>query len=339
MASDQPTSNGKKPPLVAIVGPTASGKSGLAIGLARSLPIEIINADSRSFYRGMDIGTAKVSRADRERVPHHLVDILDPAEPMSLATFQDLAIDVIARIRARGSIPVLVGGTPQYVNAIIEGWSIPRVIPNEPFRRHLEVEAGTHGVGPVAERLRAVDPESADRCGRNLRRIIRALEIFEATGKPMSALQGRRPVPFDSLELELWLPREQLHDRISRRVVQMMRDGLVEEVRTLLANGVPETAPAFSSIGYRQVLPLIAGTATEAEVVRQIETDTNRLVRHQQTWFRRNERLVRIDVSEDDWEPRVEALVRSHCMGWLTEQRIEQDAPARQDEPGPSFAL
>jgi len=319
VAPDTQASTGQEPPLVAIVGPTASGKSALAIELAKSLAVEIINADSRSFYRGMDIGTAKVSIADRRAVPHHLIDILDPAEPMSLATFQDLTMDLIARIHRRGRIPLLVGGTAQYVNAVVEGWSIPRVAPNEPFRQLLEREAKAHGVEPVAERLREVDPESADRSGQNLRRIIRALEIFEATGEPMSRLQGKRPVPFDPLEIELWLPRDQLHDRISRRVNRMMQDGLVEEVRSLLANGVPESAPALSSIGYRQVLPLIAGSATQAEVTRQIETDTHRLVRHQQTWFRKNPRLIRIDASGNGWTARAERIVRSHCRAWLAE--------------------
>lgn len=318
VASGQQSHGRPKPPLVAIVGATATGKSSVAVRLAGAFPAEIINADSRSFYRGMDIGTAKVSRAAREAVPHHLIDILDPTEPMSLATFQDLAIDLIARIHERGRIPLLVGGTPQYVNAVVEGWSIPRVAPNESFRRQLEHDAERLGVDAISERLRRVDPESAARSGRNLRRIIRALEIHEATGEPMSALQGKQPVPFDPLEIELWLPRDRLHERISRRVERMMGDGLVEEVGTLLSDGVPPSAPAFSGIGYRQVLPLIAGTATIGEVIRHIEIDTHRLVRHQQTWFRKNQRLVRIDASVDGWEADVEARVRSHCMDWLS---------------------
>lgn len=317
MPLNHPTSPLVRPPLIAILGPTASGKTALSLRLARTFPIEIVNADSRSFYRGMDIGTAKVSRADREAVPHHLIDILDPGEPMSLATFQDLAMGLIARIHGRGNAPFLVGGTAQYVNAVIEGWTIPRVPPNESFRHQLERDAATNGVESVAERLRGVDPESADRSGRNLRRIIRALEIHAATGEPMSALRGKRPVPFDPLQIELWLPRDVLHERIAKRTRKMMRDGLVDEVRSLLAGGVPGTAPAFSAIGYRQVLPLIDGRATEDEVISQIETDSHRLIRHQQTWFRKNSRLIRIDASVDGWEDRVEQLVRSHCAAWM----------------------
>ncbi len=276
MTQSQQTSPGGQPPLIALVGPTASGKTGLSLRLARTFPVEIINADSRSFYRGMDIGTAKVPPRDRESVPHHLIDILSPDQPMSLAMFQDLAMELIEQIHQRGNVPLLVGGTAQYVNAVVEGWSIPRVQPNQPLRHQLEREAAANGVESVAKRLRQVDPESAARSGRNLRRIIRALEIHDATGEPMSVLQGKRPVPFDPLEIELWLPRDVLHERIARRTRQMMRDGLVEEVRALLADGVPATAPAFSGIGYRQVLPLIAGHATEAETVQRIETDSHR---------------------------------------------------------------
>jgi tRNA dimethylallyltransferase len=319
------TSQGRKPPLIAVVGATGTGKTGLSIRLGRSFPIEIINADSRSFYRGMDIGTAKVTLGDREAVPHHLIDILNPDQPMSLAMFQDLAMERITQIHLRGNVPLIVGGTAQYVNAVVEGWSIPRVPPNEPLRHQLEREAAAHGVEAMSERLRRVDPESAARSGRNLRRIIRALEIHDATGEPMSALQGKRPVPFDPLEIELWLPRDVLHERIARRTRQMLQDGLVDEVRALLADGIPETAPAFSSIGYRQVLPLIAGLATEADVIHRIETDSHRLVRHQQTWFRKNPRLNRIDAAIDGWEERIDQLVRSHCLAWLT----SKNAPIR----------
>ena len=333
MTQPHQASPGRKPPLIALVGATATGKTGLSLRLGRAFPIEIINADSRSFYRGMDIGTAKVTPGDREAVPHHLVDILEPAQPMSLATFQDLAMEVIARIHRRGNVPLLVGGTAQYVNAVVEGWSIPRVPPNEGFRSQLEREAAVNGIETISERLRRVDPESAARSGRNLRRIIRALEIHHATGEPMSALQGKRPVPFEPLEIELWLPREVLHERIARRTRQMLQAGLVDEVRALLANGVPATAPAFSSIGYRQVLPLIAGQATEAEVIHRIETDSHRLVRHQQTWFRKNPRLIRVDATVDGWEERVDQLVRSHCRAWLSSEARDTDRVVSGESP------
>jgi tRNA dimethylallyltransferase len=285
------------PPVVAIVGPTASGKSALAIALASHLPIEIVNADSRAFYRGMDTGTAKPNLADRTAVPHHLVDILNPDDAMSVSRFQELATEAIAAIHGRDRLPVIAGGTPQYVNALLEGWRIPQVPPNEARRRELEREADTNGVEPILARLAAVDPESATRAGPNLRRIIRALEVYEATGIPFSQLRQRGDIPFRAIEFELWLPRDILYARIDRRVDQMIADGLVEEVRTLLATGYDPALPAFSSIGYRQLVPAIASGADLPEAIARIKLDTHRLVRHQQTWFRRNDRLIQVDMT------------------------------------------
>jgi tRNA dimethylallyltransferase len=300
-------------PVVAIVGPTASGKSALAIALGRHFPIEIVNADSRAFYRGMDTGTAKPTLAERAYVPHHLIDILEPDGPMSVSLFQSLAMDAIAAIHARDRLPVIAGGTPQYVNALLEGWQIPEVPPNEDRRRELEREAESIGVEPILVRLAAVDPEGAERAGPNLRRIIRALEVYEATGIPFSQLRQRRAVPFRALEFELWLPRDLLYARIDRRVDQMIADGLVEEVRQLLARGYDPALPAFSSIGYRQLVPAIAGGADLAEAIARIKLDTHRLVRHQQTWFRRNDRLIRVDMTD----PRALDTVVSQVRAFL----------------------
>ncbi len=298
--NQSPSPDAGKPLLVVIAGPTASGKTGLALDLAKSLPIEIVNADSRAFYRGMDVGTAKPTAAERALVPHHLVDILDPRDPMSIAHFQRLAGTAIEQVIARERVPVLVGGTPQYVNALVEGWRVPEVPPNDARRRQLEREAGASGVEPILERLRQIDPEAAERTGPNLRRIIRALEVWEATGIPYSEQRTRGPVPFRSIEFELWLPREQLYERIDRRVDAMIENGLVDEVRNLLALGYDPALPAFSSIGYRQLFPTIAeGTDLEAAIER-IKLDTHRLVRHQQTWYRRNPRLLRIDMTQPD---------------------------------------
>ncbi|MGN6484628.1 MAG: tRNA (adenosine(37)-N6)-dimethylallyltransferase MiaA [Thermomicrobiales bacterium] len=306
-----------RPPVVAIVGPTGVGKTALSLALGRRLPAEVVNADSRSFYRGMDIGTAKVSREERALVPHHLVDILDPSEPMSLATFQDLAYAVFADIHARGHVPLLVGGTPQYVNAVMEGWSIPRVPPDEAFRRTLEAEAERDGLEPLIARLAAVDPEAATRAGPNLRRIVRALEVWHATGQPITALQAKKGVPFATLEFELWAPREVLHERIGRRVGAQIEAGLVDEVRALLEMGVPPDAPAFSSIGYRQLLPYLNGECPLEDAVERVRIDSHRLVRHQQTWFRKNPRLVRIDTTVPHWEDEASARVDAFVAPWL----------------------
>lgn len=305
------------PPLIVIVGPTASGKTGLAIELAGSLPIEIVNADSRAFYRGMDIGTAKPSVEQRTRVRHHLIDIMDPDEPMSASLFQQLATGCITAIHDRGHVPVLVGGTPQYVNALVEGWRIPRVPPDHERRRELEREAESIGVGPILERLAAIDPEGAARTGPNLRRIIRALEVHEATGVPFSKLTSRDDVPFRSLEFELWIPREALYLRIDARVDEMIALGLADEVRSLLAVGHNAGLPSFSSIGYRQLMPAIAAGGDLELAIERIKLDTHRLVRHQQTWFRKNDRLVRIDMTQSDAFAQVRERAIAHCAAFL----------------------
>ncbi|HWV35461.1 MAG TPA: tRNA (adenosine(37)-N6)-dimethylallyltransferase MiaA [Thermomicrobiales bacterium] len=306
----------EKPPLIAIVGPTGVGKTAASIALGTRFPAEIINADSRSFYRGMDIGTAKPDRAARSQVPHHLVDILEPDEPMSLATFQDLTYACIDEIHTRCRIPLLVGGTPQYVNAVVEGWSIPRVPPNEPFRQELERVVEADGVGELQARLRAVDPIAADAIGPNPRRIIRALEVFEATGQPITALQTKQPVPFRTLEFELHAPREILYDRIDARVDDQIAQGLVAEVEALLARGISPRASAFSSIGYRQVVPYLQGESSLDAAIERIKFDSHRLVRQQQTWFRKNPRLIRIDTTEPAWLDRLIAQVDSFASNW-----------------------
>jgi len=316
------------PPVVAIVGPTGVGKTALSIALGIALPAEIVNADSRSFYRGMDIGTAKASQQQRERVPHHLVDILDPMDPMSLATFQDLAYAAFERIHARNRLPLLVGGTPQYVNAIMEGWSIPRVAPNEGFRRDLETEAERSGIEPLMARLAAVDPEAAAKSGPNLRRIIRALEVYAATGQPITALQRKVGVPFATLEFELWAPREVLYDRIDRRVDEQIEAGLVGEVQALLDAGVSPEAPAFSSIGYRQLLPFLRNERSLDESIERIKLDSHRLVRHQQTWFRKNPRLIRIDTLEPDWQSKTIAAVERFVAPWMRRHGGEANGQA-----------
>jgi tRNA dimethylallyltransferase len=311
-----------KPPLVVIVGPTASGKSALAIELADRLPIEIVNADSRAFYRGMDIGTAKPTSADRNRVPHHLIDILEPDAPMSISHFQALALECIEAIHNRKKVPVLVGGTPQYVNALVEGWSVPQVAPNHERRRELERDVEVNGVEPLLRHLADVDPEGAIRTGPNPRRIIRALEVYEATGIPFSQHEQRRDVPFEAIEFELWLPRDILYARIDQRVDAMIANGLAEEVRSLLARGYDPQSPAFSSIGYRQLMPALAEGQDLALAIERIKLDTHRLVRHQQTWFRRNDRLIRIDLTEPAAFEQVVDRSIEFCMSWLSEQKV-----------------
>ena len=299
------------PRLITITGPTGVGKTGLGIHLGQALAAEVVNADARYLYRGFDIGVAKPTIAEREGVPHHLIDHLEPSETMSVAVYQHAAYDQIADIHRRGKLPLLVGGSPQYVNAVVEGWRIPEVPPNQDFRATCERELDEMGVEYLSARLREVDLESAERCGPNPRRIIRALEVFHETGLPMSELQRKGPRPYQTLELLLDLPRPELYAAIDRRVDRNIDKGLVEEVRGLLAAGVDPDSPAFSSIGYRQLLPYLHGEQKLDQAIDQIKHDSHRYVRHQQTWFRKNPNLVTLDVRETDWRETGAALVRS----------------------------
>jgi tRNA dimethylallyltransferase len=300
------------PKLVVVAGPTAVGKTRLGIELGLRFDGEVVNADSRYFYRGMDIGVAKPDPEERRGVPHHLIDILDPADEMSLAVYQELAMAAIAEVRSRGRLPLLVGGTPLYVNAVVEGWRIPRVPPDPVFRARLEAEAGEVGLPVLAARLAAVDPVAAERSGANLRRVIRALEIYEATGVSMSSQEGKGPRPFETLEFWLTMPREALYAAVDRRVEDQIARGLVEEVRGLLDGGLDPGAPAMSALGYRQLVPYLRGEVTLAEAVERIKADTHRYVRHQETWLRRNRRLVPIDVTKAGWVERAGELVAEY---------------------------
>ena len=217
------------PPLIAIVGPTAVGKSALALALAEALDGEIVSADSRLVYRGMDIGTDKPTPAERARIPHHLIDVVDPDQSFSLAMYQDLAYAAIADITARGRLPLLVGGTGQYVWAVMEGWTIPRAGPDGALRTRLFAEAEAHGAEALHARLAAVDPLAASKIdAQNVRRVVRALEVYELTGRPISDWQRRPPPPYRTLILGLTLPRPALYSRINARVKRMVAQGLFD---------------------------------------------------------------------------------------------------------------
>jgi tRNA dimethylallyltransferase len=299
-----------RPKLIVIAGPTGSGKTALGVELARRFGGEVVNADSRYLYQGFSIGTAKPSLEERRGVPHHLIDILAPDDDFSLARYQDLANSAISAIVGRGNLPLLVGGTPLYINAVIEGWRIPAVPPHPQIRARLQAEGEEFGVAWLSQRLAAVDPPAAERCGVNLRRIIRALEIHEVTGIPMSQLEGKGPRPYDTLELGLTRDRAELYAAIDRRVDSLIEGGLVDEIRTLLASGIAPDVPAFSSIGYRQLLPSIAGEESLATGIARIKHDTHRYVRHQETWLRNNPRLIRIDVGEANWVEQSVELIK-----------------------------
>jgi tRNA dimethylallyltransferase len=276
------------PSLTAIVGPTAVGKTALAIELAQAWGGEIVSADSRQIYRLMDIGTAKPTPAERAAAPHHLIDICDPDEPFSLATYQDMAYAAIGDVIARGRTPLLVGGTGQYLAAVLEGWRIPRVAPQPALRAELEAAAAHDGAEALHARLAAVDPAAAAQIApTNVRRVIRALEVFLVSGEPISAQQVREPPPYRLRTIRLVRPRAELYARADARVDAMLEAGLVEEVQGLLERGYSWELPALSSLGYIQFKPYLAGEASLATCVERLKFDTHNFIRRQGTWFRR----------------------------------------------------
>jgi tRNA dimethylallyltransferase len=288
-----------QPPLIALFGPTASGKSTLAIKLCNALGGEIITADSRQVYRYMDIGTDKPSAEDRERVPHHMIDLVDPDEPYTLALYQQGAYSAIEDVLSRDRVPILAGGTPLYVNSVIEGWTIPQVEPDVMLRQALEREAGEAGPAQLHARLRELDPVAAENIlPSNTRRIIRALEVIIMTGRPISEQQRKEPPPYRILRLGLACERSELYRRIDARVDRQVERGLVEEVAALHARGYPFNLPSMSGLGYRQIGDYLQGRATLAEAVQRIKWDTHSFARHQGNWFRRQHQAQWIDAME-----------------------------------------
>lgn len=273
-------------PLVAIVGPTAVGKTGLAVALGHHLDAEVVSADSRQFYRYMDIGTAKPTPEEQAVVPHHLIDIADPDETVGLAQFLRLARTSIQEIHERGKCPFLVGGTGQYVRALLKGWQVPEVPPDPDLRARLEREAEADP-DALWDRLMALDPDAAEFIHpNNLRRVIRALEVSLKTGRPFSELRRRVPPPYRILQVGLTMDRSALYARADARVDAMMEAGLKEEVGHLLEMGYGWDLPAMSGLGYIQFKPYFEGETTLEEVAERIKLDTHDFIRRQYTWFR-----------------------------------------------------
>jgi tRNA dimethylallyltransferase len=275
------------PPLVVIVGPTAVGKTELAIQLAEELGGEIVSADSRLFYRGMDIGTAKPTPAQLSRVPHHLVNVADPRETWSLAVFQQAASQAISSIHARGKLPFLVGGTGQYIHAVTQGWLPPEIPPAAPLRLALEGLANANGKDWLHDRLALLDPPSAASIDpHNLRRTVRALEVIFTTGRRFSGQRQRSGSPYRLLTLGLTRPRPELYAIIDERIEAMFAAGLLEEVRRLLAQGVPPDSPTLSAIGYRESVAVLEGRMTLEAAKTQMKRLTRIFVRRQANWFK-----------------------------------------------------
>jgi tRNA dimethylallyltransferase len=288
-----------KMPLVIICGPTATGKSDLALEVAEKFNGEVINADSMQLYRGMDIGTAKLTIAQRREIPHHLLDILRVKEDASVAQYQSLARAAIDEIQSRGKVAIVVGGTGLYIKSIIDEMNFPETDPV--LRKKLEDEAELLGTAELYSRLRLLDPEAAAAIEPgNTRRIIRALEVIEVTGKPYSAnLPSDTSIRFpDALHIGLAMERSSLAPRIEARVHRMFDHGLADEVRVLVAQGLLEGTTAQRAIGYAQAIALIDGEISQSQAIEETIVATRQYVRRQETWFKRDQRIQWIGEDE-----------------------------------------
>lgn len=283
-----------RPPLIAIVGPTAVGKTELSIRLAERLGGEIISADSRLFYRGMDIGTAKPTPEEMARAPHHLVDVADPDETWSLALFQQRAAQAVDEIHQRGRLPLLVGGTGQYIRAVTQGWTPPEVLPDPRLRGVLEGLAAEHDPYWLHERLALLDPVAAAAIdARNLRRTVRALEVIFTTGRRFSEQRGQVESPYRLATVGLMRPREALYQRVDERIESMFSQGLLKEVQSLLEKGYSPDLPSLSAIGYRECVAVLQGAMTLDEAKIQMKRLTRIFVRRQTNWFKPDDPEIR----------------------------------------------
>jgi tRNA dimethylallyltransferase len=276
-----------KLPITVLIGATGVGKTAFSLNLAEQLDAEIVAADSRTIYRGMDIGTAKATKTEQQRVRHHLIDVADPDETWSLALYQQKSHEVIREILSRGKNVLIVGGTGQYIRALLQGWSPPKLQPHPQLRSVLEQIGHERGKLALYQELEGIDPQAAEAIEwQNLRRTIRALEVILTTGEKFSAQRSRVESPYDAHVIGLTRNREELYQRIDLRIDQMISDGLVEEVQTLLNKGYSPEIPSMSAIGYREICEYLTGKITLGEAVAAIRKNTRTYVRRQANWFK-----------------------------------------------------
>jgi tRNA dimethylallyltransferase len=313
-----------KQALVLFIGPTAVGKTRLAISSARKMgDVEIISCDSRLFYRGMDIGTAKPTVEEMEGIPHHLIDIADPDEVLSLGLFQQRARECIQDIAGKGHLPFLVGGTGQYVRAVTEGWTVPSVEPDERLRNYLNRVLEQQGLEELARWLRMLDGAAyASVDLRNPRRVLRALEIILATGEPLAKRRTRSESPYRLIQIGISMPREQLFKRIDDRVDLMISTGLEAEVRALIDRGYGPDLPSMSAIGYQEMAAFIRGEMTIEDAVVLMKRRTHAFVRRQANWFKESDPDICWFKAS---ELRVEDLVR------YIRERLAEDSTDHQE--------
>ena len=302
--------------IIAIVGPTGIGKSRLALRLAAAFHGEIVSADSRQVYRDMDIGTAKPSAAELKLIPHHMIDCVNPDESFTLADFQDRANQAIDDIHRHGKLPLLVGGTGLYVKAVLEGWQIPRVSPDEKFRYNVEKRVKERSTDEIYQELVIADPDAASKIDRrNVRRVIRALEVHAKAGEAFSRLGRKIPPAFTPYIIGLTAERSALYHIVDQRVDQMIERGFIQEVENLLKLGYDFNLPSMSGIGYRQIGQFLKGELTLEAATQKIKTETHRFIRHQYAWFRLSDENIHwYDIGHTD-----DSAIEKALQEFLTE--------------------
>ncbi|WP_031514587.1 tRNA (adenosine(37)-N6)-dimethylallyltransferase MiaA [Desulfofalx alkaliphila] len=291
-----------KKPLLAVVGPTATGKTEVGVNLSQKIDGEVVSADSMLVYKGMDIGTAKPSMEERQGIPHHMIDVAVPTEDYSVARYQREARKVVAEIHNRNKIPVIVGGTGLYIRAVVDEYNFDVPGENREIRQSLLQQANEKGTQWLHRELSLVDPRAAERIHhKNVRRVIRALEVYKLTGKPFSSFQQAEYKSRPEYKVALFgltMPREILYKRIEKRVDIMLEQGLVEEVQGLIKQGVKAHVTSMQGLGYKEIASYLAGELTLAQAVELIKRDTRRYAKRQLTWFKRDPRIIWFDMNK-----------------------------------------
>lgn len=312
-----------KKPLIVLTGPTAVGKTSLSISLAKAVNGEIISADSMQVYKGMDIGSAKIRKEEMQGVTHYLVDILEPEEEFHIVKFQELAKAALEEIYAKGKIPILVGGTGFYIQAVTRDIDFTQAEQETSYREELEQFAKEKGAEYLHEKLREVDSKSAENIhANNVKRVIRALEFYHQNGTPISEHneeQKQQTSPYNLAYFVLTAPREILYERIDRRVNQMMEEGLLEEVKSLRERGCHRGMVSMQGLGYKEILAYLEGEYPLEEAVRILKRDTRHFAKRQLTWFRREQDVIWVDKEQFHWN---EAEILEYMMSVLKEQDL-----------------
>lgn len=312
-----------KQPLIILTGPTAVGKTKASIGLAKAIGGEIISADSMQVYKEMDIGSAKIRPEEMQGVPHHLVDVLSPAEEFHVVKFQQMAKDAMKEIYAKGKIPIMVGGTGFYIQAVLYDIDFTENDGDEAFRNELEAFAAEHGAEALHERLQICDPKAAQEIhAHNVKRVIRALEYFHQTGKPISehnAEQREKQSPYNAAYFVLNDDRAHLYERIDQRVDQMVEEGLLAEVTALKEKGYTRELVSMQGLGYKEILAYLDGECSLEEAIRIIKRDTRHFAKRQITWFKREQGVIWINKNEFSYE---EDLILEKMIRILKERQI-----------------